>query len=376
MNYNIITMKRIIKTAVSALPLCAVVMIVASCSSRKGNDFDTVLISRGSITKSITATGTIEPINQVEVGTQVSGIVDKLYADYNSEVKKGQLLAEMDRTNLIADLNAVTAMLSQSEVEYNYQAKNYDRSKRLHDKGLISDTDYESAEYQYQTAKLSLERQRSEISKARRNLEYATITSPIDGVVLSREVDEGQTVAAGLNTPTLFKLAADLTQMRVVASVDEADIGLVAEGQRVSFTVDAFPDDVFGGSVAQVRLNPQTASNVTTYQVIVNAPNDDLKLKPGLTANITIYTVEHDDVFTVPMKALRFAPNEAEEANDGNTLWVLREGMPVPVAVSVGFNDGIDTIVEGDGISEGDEVITGYTDLDALRARRKNENKF
>ena len=351
-------------------------MIVASCSSRKGNDFDTVLISRGSITKSITATGTIEPINQVEVGTQVSGIVDKLYADYNSEVKKGQLLAEMDRTNLIADLNAVTAMLSQSEVEYNYQAKNYDRSKRLHDKGLISDTDYESAEYQYQTAKLSLERQRSEISKARRNLEYATITSPIDGVVLSREVDEGQTVAAGLNTPTLFKLAADLTQMRVVASVDEADIGLVAEGQRVSFTVDAFPDDVFGGSVAQVRLNPQTASNVTTYQVIVNAPNDDLKLKPGLTANITIYTVEHDDVFTVPMKALRFAPNEAEEANDGNTLWVLREGMPVPVAVSVGFNDGIDTIVEGDGISEGDEVITGYTDLDALRARRKNENKF
>jgi HlyD family secretion protein len=357
--------------AVGAAALCAAIVILASCGGRKKTAFDTVTISRGSITKSVTATGTIEPINQVEVGTQVSGIVDKLYADYNSEVKKGQLLAEMDRTNLIADLNSVTAMLNQAEVEYNYQLKNYERSKRLHEKGLISDTDYESAEYQYSTSKLQLERQRSEISKARRNLEYATITSPIDGVVLSREVDEGQTVAAGLNTPTLFKLAADLTQMQVVASVDEADIGVVSEGQRVTFTVDAFPDDVFEGSVSQVRLNPQTESNVTTYQIIVNAPNEDLKLKPGLTANITIYTTELDNVFTVPMKALRFAPNESPDANDGNTLWLMKDGTPTPVKVTIGINDGINTVVEGDAIREGDIVITEYLSLEDLLARKK-----
>jgi len=354
------------------MAICAAASSLTSCfSGAKKAAFDTVAIERGSITKSVTATGTIEPINQVEVGTQVSGIVDKLYADYNSEVKKGQLLAEMDRTNLIADLNSVTAMLNQAEVEYNYQLKNYERSKRLHEKGLISDTDYESAEYQYSTSKLQLERQRSEISKARRNLEYATITSPIDGVVLSREVEEGQTVAAGLNTPTLFKLAADLTQMQVVASVDEADIGLVQEGQRVSFTVDAFPDDVFGGSVSQVRLNPQTTSNVTTYQIIVNAPNADFKLKPGLTANITIYTIEHDNVLTVPMKALRFAPNESPDPNDGSTLWLLRDGTPTPVHVTVGFNDGIKTIVEGDEINAGDIVITEYLSIDELMAKKR-----
>jgi len=365
-------MKRTIKTVSGFLAVCAVVATVSSCFGRANNAaFDTVTVERSSITKSVTATGTIEPINQVEVGTQVSGIVDRLYADYNSEVKKGQLLAEMDRTNLIADLNSVTAMLNQAEVEFNYQQKNYERSKRLHDKGLISDTDFESSEYQYSTSKLSLERQRSEISKARRNLEYATITSPIDGVVLSREVDEGQTVAAGLNTPTLFKLAADLTQMQVVASVDEADIGVVEEGQRVTFTVDAFPDDVFEGSVSQVRLNPQTTSNVTTYQIIVYAPNGDLKLKPGLTANITIYTIEHNDVLTVPMKALRFAPNESPEANDGNTVWLLKEGVPTPVTVTVGINDGINTIVEGEGINQGDVVITEYLSLEALRARKK-----
>lgn len=365
-------MKRSIKHAVAAASLCAAVIVVSSCvGASKKTAFDTVTIQKGSITRSVTATGTIEPINQVEVGTQVSGIVDKLYADYNSEVKKGQLLAEMDRTNLIADLNSVTAMLNQAEVEYNYQLKNYERSKRLHEKGLISDTDYESAEYQYSTSKLQLERQRSEISKARRNLEYATITSPIDGVVLSREVDEGQTVAAGLNTPTLFKLAADLTQMQVVASVDEADIGVVSEGQRVTFTVDAFPDDVFDGSVSQVRLNPQTTSNVTTYQIIVNAPNEDLKLKPGLTANITIYTAEQNDVFTVPMKALRFAPNESPDPNDGNTLWLMKDDVPTPVTVTVGINDGINCVVEGDGIKAGDVVITEYVSLDALIARKR-----
>ena len=354
------------------MALCAAVAIVTSCfGGAKKAAFDTVVIQKGSITRSVTATGTIEPINQVEVGTQVSGIVDKLYADYNSEVKKGQLLAEMDRTNLIADLNSFTAMLNQAEVEYNYQLKNYERSKRLHEKGLISDTDYESAEYQYSTSKLSLERQRSEISKARRNLEYATITSPIDGVVLSREVDEGQTVAAGLNTPTLFKLAADLTQMQVVASVDEADIGVVSEGQRVTFTVDAFPDDVFDGSVSQVRLNPQTTSNVTTYQIIVNAPNEDLKLKPGLTANITIYTAEQRDVFTVPMKALRFAPNESPDANDGNTLWLMKDDVPTPVKVTVGINDGINCVVEGDAIKAGDVVITEYVSIEDLIARKR-----
>lgn len=347
--------------------------MAVSCSNGKSKAplYETVTLNKGSLSRTVTATGTIEPVNQIEVGTQVSGIVDKIYVDYNSVVTKGQLLAEMDRTTLLADLKSAEAMLSSAEVDFQYQTRNYERSKRLHDKGLISDTDFETAEYQYNTSKLSLNRQRSDILRTRRNLEYATITSPIDGVILSRDVEEGQTVAAGFNTPKLFGLAADLTQMRVIANVDEADIGIIAEGQRVEFSVDAFPSEVFEGSVTQVRLNPKTESKVTTYQVVVAAPNPDLKLKPGLTANIVIFAVDHHDVFIVPMKALRFTPNEEAVDNNGSQIWLLRDNKPVKVDVKVGDNDNINSVVESEILNEGDLVITTYTDKKNLAARKK-----
>ena len=240
----------------------------------------------------MTATGTVEPVTQVEVGTQVSGIIDKLYADYNDQVKAGQLIAEMDKVTLQAELESAQAQLASSKTEYEYQTKNYARTKTLHEKQLVSDAEYDQAFYLYETARNAYEQSQAAMVKVKRNLGYATITSPIDGVVISRAVEEGQTVAAGFETPTLFTIANDLTQMQVVADVDEADIGQVADGQRVQFSVDAYPDDTFEGTVLQVRLEATTESNVVTYEVVIDAPNPDLKLKPGLTANVTIFTLE------------------------------------------------------------------------------------
>ena len=249
---------------------------------------ETAPISHITIRNSVTATGTVEPVTQVEVGTQVSGIIDKLYADYNDQVKAGQLIAEMDKVTLQAELESAQAQLASSKTEYEYQTKNYARTKTLHEKQLVSDAEYDQAFYLYETARNAYEQSQAAMVKVKRNLGYATITSPIDGVVISRAVEEGQTVAAGFETPTLFTIANDLTQMQVVADVDEADIGQVADGQRVQFSVDAYPDDTFEGTVLQVRLEATTESNVVTYEVVIDAPNPDLKLKPGLTANVTI----------------------------------------------------------------------------------------
>lgn len=253
---------------------------------------ETAPISHITIRNSVTATGTVEPVTQVEVGTQVSGIIDKLYADYNDQVKAGQLIAEMDKVTLQAELESAQAQLASSKTEYEYQTKNYARTKTLHEKQLVSDAEYDQAFYLYETARNAYEQSQAAMVKVKRNLGYATITSPIDGVVISRAVEEGQTVAAGFETPTLFTIANDLTQMQVVADVDEADIGQVADGQRVQFSVDAYPDDTFEGTVLQVRLEATTESNVVTYEVVIDAPNPDLKLKPGLTANVTIFTLE------------------------------------------------------------------------------------
>ena len=266
--------------------------------------YNTAEVIRGSISSSITATGTIEPITQVEVGTQVSGIVNKIFVDYNSQVQKGQVIAELDKVNLQNELKAQQANLSTCQTEYDYQLKEYTRIKELHDKQLISDSEYDQAHYNYQRSKNSLEVARLNVAKAQTNLGYAPIYAPIDGVVLSKSVEEGQTVASSFNTPTLFIIAEDLTRMRVIADVDEADIGGVAEGQRVTFTVDAFPGEMFDGEVVQVRQEATSTNNVVTYEVVINAPNEDLKLKPGLTASVTIYTQEVNDVLIVPGKAL------------------------------------------------------------------------
>ena len=358
------TLKKIGIAIVVIAVLAVAAFLILRKSEKPQMKYKTAEIHRGSIVNTVTATGTIEPIVQVEVGTQVSGIINHIYVDYNSVVKKGEVIAELDKTTLEADLASSSATLQSNKTEYEYQEKNFLRIKGLHEKKMVSDTDYETAEYQYNKAKSSYEKSQSDITKARQNLEYATIYSPIDGVVIDRAVEEGQTVAASFNTPTLFTIANDLRQMRVIADVDEADIGGVVEGQQATFTVDAFPEDVFKGSVTQVRLQPTTESNVVTYEVVVDAPNPDLKLKPGLTANLTIYTMQKDSVLLVPLKALRFQPENAPEpvADSANprarVLWTQSPQGLQPVNVTTGDNDGIFAEITGD-IKEGDKVVTG-----------------
>ena len=333
---------------------------------------ETAPISHITIRNSVTATGTVEPVTQVEVGTQVSGIIDKLYADYNDQVKAGQLIAEMDKVTLQAELESAQAQLASSKTEYEYQTKNYARTKTLHEKQLVSDAEYDQAFYLYETARNAYEQSQAAMVKVKRNLGYATITSPIDGVVISRAVEEGQTVAAGFETPTLFTIANDLTQMQVVADVDEADIGQVADGQRVQFSVDAYPDDTFEGTVLQVRLEATTESNVVTYEVVIDAPNPDLKLKPGLTANVTIFTLEKDDATAVPTKALRFVPNaellgelgltidqtEQQAAPGSRELWVKEGTMLRPRRVYAGAASSDMTEIT-EGLTGSEEIVTG-----------------
>ena len=331
-------------------------------------EFDTAKAEKTTIQNSITATGTIEPVTSVTVGTQVSGIVSHLYVDYNSVVKKGQVIAELDKTNLTSELRTAQANLSSAQSTLNYEQANYNRYKTLYEKGLVSANDYETARLSYLKAKDQVTTSAQSVQRAQTNLGYATITSPIDGVVLSKSVEEGQTVAASFNTPELFTIAQDLTDMRVIADIDEADIGGVKEGQRVMFTVDAFPEDRFQGQVTQVRQQATTESNVVTYEVVIGAPNNDLKLKPGLTANVTIYTLEKPDVLAVPAKALRFMPVEAilsegqtiEDVETRQKVWTLEGNTFKAHAVETGITNGMLTEIIG-GIAEGTEVLTGFT---------------
>lgn len=317
---------------------------------------------------SITATGTIEPVTKVEVGTQVSGIIDKIFVDYNSVVKKGQVIAELDKTNLLSELSSAESNLSNAQSDLTYQKSNYERYKTLYDKGLIAANDFEQARLSYEQSRQQVAIAQQNVAKAKTNLGYATITAPIDGVVLSKEVEEGQTVASAMTTPTLFILAQDLTDMRVIADVDEADIGEVRDGQRVTFTVDAFPDDVFEGRVTQVRQEATTESNVVTYEVVISAPNEDLKLKPGLTANVTIFTAERDGVLCVPTKALKFNPADdllpqgmtIEESDARTRVWVTDGNVLKAIPVETGIvSDGFTQITSG--IKAGQEVVTGVS---------------
>ena len=344
-----------------------VVSALAACSESQKVVYSTTPVEKQNISTSITATGTIEPVTEVEVGTQVSGIIDRIYVDYNSEVHKGQVIAELDKTNLLSELASAQSNLSNAQSSLNYQSANYKRFKTLFDKGLVSANDYESAKLTYEQAVQQVKIQQQNVQKAQTNLGYATITSPIDGIVLSKEVEEGQTVASAMTTPTLFIIAQDLTAMRVIADIDEADIGGVKEGQRVTFTVDAFPDDVFEGEVTQVRQEATTESNVVTYEVVISAPNDALKLKPGLTANVTIYTLEKNDVLAVPSRALRFTPNEAlltdeetvEDVNAPNKVWTKEGNTFKAHKVEIGTTNGMLTEIIL-GVSAGTEVLTDF----------------
>ena len=361
--------KRNILIAVCAAAAVAGLWLLLLPAKSGGITLETAVVSRMTIRNSVTATGTVEPVTEVEVGTQVSGIIDKLYADYNDVVKAGQLIAEMDKVTLQAELESAQAEQAGSKTEYEYQLKNYTRTKTLHEKELVSDAEYDQAYYLYEKARNAYEQSKAAIVKVKRNLGYATITSPIDGVVISRAVEEGQTVAAGFETPTLFTIANDLTQMQVVADVDEADIGQVALGQRVTFAVDAYPDDTFEGQVEQVRLEATTESSVVTYEVVITAYNPDLKLKPGLTANVTIFTVEKDDVPAIPTRALRFVPDAELLAG----LEVIVEPAAGPVAAGrrgVWVVDGRRLVLRqvATGAVSGDmtEIVEGLSDGDTV----------
>ena len=362
----------------------AIAVIAWLLSRGKKDDtvnFTTEAVAPANIENSVTATGSIEAVKTVTVGTQVSGIIDKLYVDYNSVVKKGQVIAELDKQNLLSQLNSSKAALSQAQANLTsamsdlaYQKANYQRYRTLYNKGLIAANDYEQARLSWQTAAATVAERRDavasareEVNRAQTNLSYAVITSPIDGVVISKSVEEGQTVAASYSTPTLFTIAKDLKDMRVIADVDEADIGGVKVGQRVTFTVDAYPDDTFEGAVTQVRQEATTTNNVVTYEVVISAPNQDLKLKPGLTANVTIYTQETKGVLSVPSKALRFTPEKdavggrkiKDIANAKNKVWTLEGNTLVAHRVTVGATDGTHTQILS-GIKKGQKVITGY----------------
>ena len=374
-------MKKISKIwiGVGALALIAILFFLFTGKKKTEEiSFEFAKVEKANLQNSVTATGTIEPVTSVSVGTQVSGIVNKLYVDYNSVVKKGQVIAELDKTTLISQLNSAKASLQSAQANVqsaqaslNYQSSNFSRYTTLFNKGLVSADDYESARLTYLQAKENVTTSqqqvasaREEVARAQTNLGYATITSPIDGVVTSKSVEEGQTVAASFSTPELFKIAKDLTNMQVVADVDEADIGNVKAGERVEFTVDAYPNDKFYGTVTQVRLEATTTNNVVTYEVVISAPNGDLKLKPGLTANITIFTAEREGVMSVPSKALRFTPTKETvgnkkiaDVNAKNKVWTLEGETLKAHKVNIGMSDGLHTEILS-GISAGKQIIT------------------
>jgi HlyD family secretion protein len=355
--------------------------LIVSLSSGKAEmiKLETVKISSGNVSNIITASGALEAVETVEVGTQVSGVIQKIYVDYNSQVKKGQLLAQLDETPLRAQLDQSKASVDQAEAQVKYQKATYDRYKTLIEKNLIAQSDFDLQEYNYNNAVASLKQAQSNYDRNKINLDYATINSPIDGIILERSVDEGQTVAASFNTPTMFIIANDLTQMQVEANVDEADIGKVFENQRIGFAVDAYPGLVFEGKVSQIRLQPVKSSNVITYTVVITAPNPEMKLMPGMTASVSFYPAEKDKTLILPARALNvsidqnekniYAKSNPEIKIEGATLktdsekeklvWV-KNGLTISqTKVVVGNTDEANYELLS-GLKDGDEVLTTF----------------
>ncbi|MFI3324284.1 MAG: efflux RND transporter periplasmic adaptor subunit [Rikenellaceae bacterium] len=357
--------KIIICALVAAVLAVATILLLPKSAKPSDVKWTTTTVAKQSIIQSITATGTIEPVTLVDVGTQVSGILTNLYVDYNSVVKKGQVIAELDKSTLILDRNSNRNSVAVAQTTLNYQESSFNRTKALHEKSLIADSEYDLALFDYECAKNNLEIAKNTLARSEINLGYATIYSPIDGVIISRSVEEGQTVASSFSTPTLFTVAADLSDMRVIVDVDEADIGNVEVGQQATFTVDAFPLDTFEGVVTEVRQEAIVESNVTTYEVVVSAANPDLKLKPGLTASVEVFVLNVACDKVVSAAALAFTPPMPEDAPqggrptpEGSVVWVKSSDMPEPRMVEVGVTNGILTEIIGE-VNIGDEVVTG-----------------
>ncbi|MBV8252130.1 MAG: efflux RND transporter periplasmic adaptor subunit [Chitinophaga sp.] len=284
----------------------------------------------GHIATTVTATGRIQPVDTVAVGTQVSGTLKYLYVDFNTQVKQGQLLAQLDQSLFLASVNQFKGSLENAKSQLTYQQAQYGRQEQLYKVGAISRADYDNSTYLLNSAKASVASIAAQLASAEKNLSFTNIYSPINGVVLNRNVSVGQTVAASFSTPTLFVIAKDITKMQVEASVDEADIGNVRDSLRVTFTVDAYLDDVFSGRVQEIRLQPSVSSNVVTYNTIINAPNEDRKLKPGMTANVTIYTAEKDNALLIPVRALKFRPDSAALGKKYKILTAVKKHENVP----------------------------------------------
>lgn len=402
--------KSIIYIGSAVIVLAAGFLIYKSVTKTKQTvSIETAKVERGTISNTVTATGTLEAVKTVEVGTQVSGVIEKLFVDFNSQVKKGQLLAQLDETPLMAQLDQSKASVDQAEAQVKYQKATYERYKALLAKKLIAQSDFDLAEFNYNNALGSLNNAKSMYDKNKINLSYARIYSPIDGTVLDRAVEVGQTVAASFNTPTLFTIANDLTQMRVEAKVDEADIGQLVNGQRVEFTVDAFPIKKFNGEVTEIRLQPVTTNNVVTYTVVIGAPNPDNILKPGMTANATFFVTERKDILLVSAKATRFTPDaetlaasmppmggdgaqaaelpapptgegamsaEGAGSDSIHTVWIKESnGGLHPQKVTVGVTDEINFEVIN-GLNEGDEVVTSITTTGAQTEKGKTSTSF
>ncbi|MCH5222558.1 MAG: efflux RND transporter periplasmic adaptor subunit [Muribaculaceae bacterium] len=374
-----------IKDKIFKVSLFLSMLTLIGCEEKTKIEVDYYEVEPISMSEVVTATGTMESVTQVDVGTQVTGIIEHLYADYNDHVKKGQLIAELEKTLLESDLKSADANMASAEASYEYAKSNFERDRKLHDEKLISDYEFETSQRDYEVARLSYEKSKADRVRAAKNLNYAEIYSPIDGIIISREVEVGQTVVSSMNVANLYVIA-DLENMRVVGNVDEADIGQVKMGQHVTFTVDAYPDDVFEGTVTQVRLNPTTTSNVVTYEVIVDAPNPDLKLIPGMTANLTIYTLELDNVIAVPLKALKFEPMEDEEESGlpktvplsqpaQASVWVEKDGKLVQTAVELGMANNIYHQITG-GLKKGDKVALQYEEKKPMSESKEEQNPF
>ena len=381
-----------------ALAIAIMAIVKATKSANKELVIRTHVVEEYTVENTVTATGTIEPVETVEVGTQVSGKVEKIYVDFNDVVKKGQLMAELDKQTLNQSLSRAKASLTSAESQLNYAKLTYERTKQLYEANAATLAAYQEAQNAYTQAQMSKRNAQASYDQARVDLAYAEIYSPIDGIVLDRAVEVGQTVAASFSTPTLFTLANDLTKMQVEADVDEADIGQVKEGQRVTFTVDAYMDEVFNGTVNQIRMKPTTTSNVVTYTVIIDAPNPEQKLFPGMTASVTIVTEEQTGL-AVPAEAFNFTPDEqvlkairkaekpegqrperpmiqeGEKQADNIMVWLKKGDDMMPRPVKVGMSDGAYKIIE-QGVQAGDSVVLSAQFVTKEKAVKKGENPF
>lgn len=373
---------------IKIFPVALLAVAATSCSDKASMEVETYNVEPTSMSEIVTATGTMESVTSVDVGTQVTGIIDKLYVDYNDQVTKGQLIAEIEKTLLDSELKSADASLASAKANYEYARANYQRDKALHDEQLISDLEFQTSTKDYEVAHQSYEKSKADRVRAAKNLNYAEIYSPIDGIVVSREVEVGQTVVSSMNVANLYVIA-DLDNMQVVGDVDEADIGQVKVGQHVTFTVDSYPDDVFTGTVTQVRINPTTTNNVVTYEVIVGAENPDHKLLPGMTANLSIYTLELDNVIAVPLKAMKFQPMEPGEGDEESpkavpldkpgkhTVWVEKDGKLVQTNVELGMSNNVYQEITS-GLKAGDKVALQYVKpgADDASQQKGEENPF